>query len=230
MSIMVELDGNRHARIAAQAGHEGRPRCSRPPHCRVAGRSSAGTPRRRGWSRARTGGKCTSPYSRLDNLTPVIFVATGGKQSCGVAVPDSWIAGYAPWISPGRHRRRQFASYTCDVQAACTRAVARCGFLDIFRDARVALSPSKRARATAQVHRCRGVCVPRGPRPGRRRDRRRPGMPYRWSTRTRRGTRRPCPVRRSRCCWPSADRRTRRTASRLPSSSAAFPDRGSPSR
>jgi len=32
-------------------------------------------------SRARTGGKCAPHYSRLDELTPVIFVATGGKQA-----------------------------------------------------------------------------------------------------------------------------------------------------
>jgi len=44
-----------------------------------------GTPRGRranvGLSRARTGGKCTSRYSRLDDLTPVVFVAMGGSWS-----------------------------------------------------------------------------------------------------------------------------------------------------
>lgn len=34
-------------------------------------------------SRARTDGKCTPRYSRLGNLTSVIFVATGGRQTAG---------------------------------------------------------------------------------------------------------------------------------------------------
>lgn len=34
-------------------------------------------------SRARTGGKCTPHYSRLGDLTPVIFVAAGGMQTVG---------------------------------------------------------------------------------------------------------------------------------------------------
>jgi hypothetical protein len=33
------------------------------------------------WSRARTGGKCAPRYSRLDDLTPVIFVTTDGVQT-----------------------------------------------------------------------------------------------------------------------------------------------------
>ena len=41
----------------------------------------AGTPRRREWSRARTGGECAPRYSCLDDLTPVIFVTTGGWQA-----------------------------------------------------------------------------------------------------------------------------------------------------
>lgn len=32
-------------------------------------------------SRARTGGKCAPRHSRLDDLTPVIFVTTGGVQA-----------------------------------------------------------------------------------------------------------------------------------------------------
>jgi hypothetical protein len=32
-------------------------------------------------SRARTAGKCAPRYSRLDDLTPVVFVTTGGVQA-----------------------------------------------------------------------------------------------------------------------------------------------------
>ena len=40
-------------------------------------RSTRGRCANVGLSRARTGGKCTSRYSRLDELTPVVFVAMG---------------------------------------------------------------------------------------------------------------------------------------------------------
>jgi len=43
------------------------------------GTEGRGMPYQRGLSRARTGGKCTSRYSRLDELTPVVFVAMGGS-------------------------------------------------------------------------------------------------------------------------------------------------------
>jgi hypothetical protein len=54
----------------------------RPSRRRVAGRLSRGRRADVRASRARTGGKCAPRYSHLDDLTPVIFVATGGAQAC----------------------------------------------------------------------------------------------------------------------------------------------------
>src|SRR5215467_13260631 len=58
-------------------------KCLLSSHRCVADRLSRRRPRRRGaylpagrLSHARTGGKCTRPYSLLNELTPVIFVAT----------------------------------------------------------------------------------------------------------------------------------------------------------
>src|SRR5215470_8840885 len=77
-----EVSGNRssiHSSSFCMSPLSGSPRP--PPPRRVADRFFAGTPRRRGSSRARTGGKCTPHYSCLDELAPVVFVATGGKQN-----------------------------------------------------------------------------------------------------------------------------------------------------
>jgi hypothetical protein len=54
--------------------------CLRPSHRRVAGRLSRGHRADVSAFRARTGGKCAPHYSRLDDLTPVISVATGGER------------------------------------------------------------------------------------------------------------------------------------------------------
>jgi hypothetical protein len=54
----------------------------RPSCRRVAGRLSRGRRADVRASRARTGGKCAPRYSHLDDLTPVIFVTTGGAQAC----------------------------------------------------------------------------------------------------------------------------------------------------
>lgn len=52
----------------------------RPSHRRVVGRQSWGHHADVSLSRTRTGGKSTPHYNSLDNLTPVVFVATGGEH------------------------------------------------------------------------------------------------------------------------------------------------------
>jgi hypothetical protein len=55
--------------------------CLRPSSRRVAGRKFAGTPRRRELVPRTNGLKVRASYSRLGDLTPVIFVTTGGVQA-----------------------------------------------------------------------------------------------------------------------------------------------------
>lgn len=55
--------------------------CLRPSCRRVAGRLLRGRRADVSGSHARTGGKCAPHYSRLDDLTPVVFVTTDGVQA-----------------------------------------------------------------------------------------------------------------------------------------------------
>jgi hypothetical protein len=74
-----------------------------PPRCGVAGRNSRGRRTEVSLSRARTGGKGAPHYSLLDNLTPVIFVATGEEN----------IAGVLARVQKRRYERTGLTTITC---------------------------------------------------------------------------------------------------------------------